>query len=399
MAILTCRMGVHQVENIEDAVQSALMTALETWPHAGSPDNPSAWLYRVARNHLMETLRQHANRRRLLDQHFPADIPPESPDQTAFLPNEIRDDMLRMLFLCCEDSIPLESQLVIALKLLCGFDVREIGIRLFTSEANVYKRLTRARKRMRDLPLRSMELNSEQYTARLPALRKVLYLLFTEGHLSSHTDVAIRRELCQEALRLTGILAGHPVGQTAETDALLALMHFHIARLNAREQSPGALLLLEEQDRALWDRQEILKGLEYLGKSAQGEMFSRYHAEAGIAAEHCMATSFETTRWDKIVENYELLEKMAPSPLHRLNRAMAVAEWKGPEAGLRLLDAFEPPSWLAASYMWWAVLADLHRRCVHPKEAAHYSDIAIETAPTEAIRVLLTRRLKHPGPE
>ena len=174
----------------------------------------------------------------------------------------------------------------------------------------------------------------------LPAVNKILYLLFTEGYLASHTGNAIRRELCDEAIRLTAILAQHPIGQVPQTFALLALMHLHVACMTSRQDASGGLLLLEEQDRALWDQQRIQVGLEWLAKSACGDKFSRYHAEAGIAAEHCLASSFEETRWDKIVQCYRLLEETAPSAIHRLNRSIAVAEWQGPAAGLTVLKGF-----------------------------------------------------------
>lgn len=156
-----------------------------------------------------------------------------------FLAGEVRDDLLQMLFVCCDEAIPVESQLVLALKTLCGFGVREIALRLFTSEANVYKRLARARSRLRELSSRLGELNGEQYASRLPAVHKILYVLFTEGYLSSHAETAIRRELCDEALRLGVILAEHPVGQVPETSALLALMHLHAARITARQEGFG----------------------------------------------------------------------------------------------------------------------------------------------------------------
>ena len=164
----------------------------------------------------------------------------------------MRDDLLRMLFVCCDEDIPAESQLVVALKTLCGFSVREIALRLFTSEANVYKRLSRARSRLRTLPSGSWDLSREQYTSRRPAVSKTLYLLFTEGYLSSNTEMAIRRELCNEAIRLATLLAEHPIGQTPETFALLALMHLHAARMTGRQDGAGGLLLLEEQNRELW---------------------------------------------------------------------------------------------------------------------------------------------------
>jgi len=382
VATLSRRVGVQHLEAVEDAVQSALMTALESWTVAGLPDNPSAWLFQVAHNDLVGELRQRTRRRRILDETVADHVgtPEDSPE--PLLAGEVQDDLLRMLFVCCDEAIPPESQLVLALKTLCGFDVREIALRLFSSEANVYKRLERARNRLREVSPCIDELTAEQYSARLPAVHKILYLLFTEGYLSSHAETAIRQELSDEAIRLASILAEHPVGKVPETSALLALMHLHAARITARQDASGGLILLEEQDRALWDQQKIQIGLSWLAGSARGDVFSRYHSEAGIAAEHCLAPSFEKTRWDKVVECYSLLEQIAPSALHKLNRAVAVAEWQGPAAGLAVLEGFEPPSWLAGSYQWAAVLADLHRRCGHGHAAQRYRDVAVKSAPT-----------------
>ena len=393
VATLCRRVGVHHIEVVEDAVQSALMAALESWTVAGLPDSPSAWLFRVAHNNVVGELRQRSRRRRILEQYAAEDIDTPENDPRVFQAEEVQDDLLRMLFVCCDEAIPMESQLVLALKTLCGFDIREIALRLFTSEASVYKRLSRTRSRLRELPPRLRALTGEQYSSRLLAVNKILYLLFTEGYLSSHAEMAIRRELCNEAIRLASILAEHPVGRTPETFALLALMHLHAARMTARQDRSGGLLLLEEQDRERWDRQQIHVGLDWLAKSAQGDVFSRYHAEAGIAAEHCLAPSFEETRWDKVAECYASLEQIAPSALHKLNRAVAVAEWQGPAAGLAVLEGFEPPTWLAGSYLWAAVLADLHRRCGNAPTARRHRDAAFQTAPTAAVKELLRRRL------
>lgn len=396
VSTLARRVGVHQLEVVEDAVQAALMAAVDSWARAGTPDNPSAWLFRVAHNELVGQLRQRARRDRILQQHATEDSAPDAGPE-LFLAGEVQDDLLRMLFVCCDDAVPAESQLVLALKVLCGFDIREIAHRLFTSEANVYKRLGRARTRLRQLGPPTDGPSAEQYASRLPAVHRILYLLFTEGHLSSHAETAIRRELCDEAIRLATLLADHPAGQTAETYALLALMHLHAARATARQDASGGLLLLQEQDRARWDRRQIQIGLAWLARSAGGDVFSRYHAEAGIAAEHCLAPSFHETRWDRIVDCYALLEQAAPSALHKLNRAVAVAEWQGPAAGLAVLDGFAPPSWLAGSYQWAAVLADLHRRCGNDDTAARYRDAALASAPSPVVRELLRRRLGGSG--
>ncbi len=392
--MLSCRVGVQHLDVVEDAVQSALMTALEAWKVGGLPNNPSAWLFQVAHNNLIGDLRKQARHSRILDQNVNDDTGAIESSPAIFMAGEMRDDLLQMLFVCCDEAIPHESQLVFALKTLCGFNIREIAQRLFTSEANVYKRLSRARSRLQEHPPRLDGLTTTQHSSRLSAVHRILYLLFTEGYLSSHAELAIRRELCNEALRLATILAEHPLGQTPETFALLALMHLHLARMTSRQDASGGLLLLEEQDRALWDRQGIQAGLECLSKSAQGDYFSRYHAEAGIAAEHCLAATFQATRWERIVECYTLLERVAPSALHKLNRAVAVAEWRGPAAGLDVLKGFEPPSWLVGSYLWAAVLADLHRRSGDTVTAQRYRDEALLSAPTPAVKELLQRRLQ-----
>ena len=393
--MLSRRVGVQNVEGVEDAVQSALIRALQSWTVNGEPENPSAWLFRVASNEVVGELRKRASHRRIVAKNA-EDFSVESDGQPeGFLPGEISDDLLRMLFVCCDDAVPVESQLVFALKTLCGFSVQEIALRMFTTDANVYKRLSRARSRLQENASDLGELSGVQHSIRLPAVQRTLYMMFTEGYLSSHPENSIRRELCDEAIRLAVVLAKHPVGQTPETFALVSLMHLHVARIPARQDGSGGLLLLEEQDRTLWDRCRINEGFRWLAKSAEGENFSRYHAEAGIAAEHCLAPSFETTHWERVVECYLLLEQVGPSAIHRLNLAVAVAEWQGPDAGLSVLDGFAPPTWLAGSYLWAAVQSDLHRRCGNADIARQYSDAALESAPTSAVKELLSRRLNH----
>lgn len=394
VAILSRRFGVQHLAAVEDAVQLALLTAVEAWTEQSVPESPSAWLFRVAYNHLLGERRQRVRRQELMEQRGPDAAGSASDVPAVFLAGDVRDDVLRMLFLCCDDAIHGPSQLALALKTLCGFDVREIAEHLFTTEANVYKRLARARSRLAELPFGLDDLTPEQLTARAPAVQSVLYLLFTEGHLSSHVGGAIRRELCDEAIRLTQLLAEHHACATPETFALLALMHLHAARIPARQDASGGLSLLEEQDRSLWNQSEVELGLSWLARSAQGEVFSRYHAEAGIAAEHCLAASFAVTRWDRIVECYALLERLAPSPLHTLNRALALAEWRGPSLGLALLEGLAPPAWLAGSHLWSAVLADLHRRCGHAEPARRYRDAALAAAPSQAVKAALERRLR-----
>jgi RNA polymerase sigma factor (sigma-70 family) len=341
VAILARRVGVRHLAAVEDAVQAALEAAVTTWPRDGEPAEPGAWLYAVAHRRVLQELRQARARARLLDAAPAGDDDGAPP---VFYADEIDDDLLRMLFVCCDEAIPFESRLVLALKTLCGFSTPEIALRLFTSRANVQKRLERGRDRLRSLGVVAPELGEQR--TRLPAVHAVLYLLFNEGYLSAREEQAIRRELCDEAIRLTTALAEHPAGAVAETFALLALMWFHAARLDARDGA-GGLVLLADQDRTRWDHDAIARGATWLARSASGDHFSRFHAEAGIAAAHCLAPSFAATPWGEIVELYTLLEQLAPSPLHALNRAVAVAEWRGPEAGLAALAGVTPPPGLA----------------------------------------------------
>jgi RNA polymerase sigma factor (sigma-70 family) len=393
VAMLVRRVGVEHLALVEDAVQSALESALLAWTARGEPDDPTAWLYRVACNRLIQDLRRISGRREILERAAGDLVGGGGDPMIATFSDEIRDDMLRMLFVCCDDEIPADSQLVLALKTLCGFSTAEIAVRLFTSEANVHKRLGRAREHLRAAPPDVETPPLDTLRARVPGVHAVLYVLFNEGYLSAHAEHAIRRELCEEAIRLATLLAEHAVGATPETFALLALMHLHVARLGGRIDTTGGLLLLEEQDRARWDRDRMQAGAAWLQRSAVGEVFSRWHAEAGIAAAHCFAPSFAETRWDEIADLYAMLERIAPSPLHTLNRAVAVAEWRGPQAGLAVLDGLVPPPWLAGSYLWDAVLADLHRRAGAREIAGRHRDRALGSAPTDAVRELLRRRL------
>src|SRR5215510_7435743 len=321
VAILSRRFGFHRMELCEDAAQTALLQATQSWS-SELPDNPGAWLYRVAHNYVLDELRREKR-----DQRYIADVHEDYAQQ------EVQDDVLRLLFVCADPAIPPESQLVLALKTLCGFSTSEIALRLFQSEDAVHKRLQRARARLRE----HAEVQSID-PERVHGVLHMLYLLFNEGYSSAQPDRVIRRELCDEALRLALLLREDPAGAIPETDALIALICFHAARFDARVDGMGGLLLLEEQDRSLWDRYLIQRGLDHLTRSARGKTVSRYHAEAGVAAEHCLAPSYTVTNWEEIVRLYEVLERIAPSPLNVLNRAIALAEWQGPDVGLTALE-------------------------------------------------------------
>lgn len=378
VSILSRRFGLHRLELCEDAAQTALLQAAQSWP-AKLPDNPGAWLYRVAHNHVLDELRR-AKR----DERYLAEA------ELHYAEQEVRDDVLRLLFVCADPAIPAESQLVLALKTLSGFSIPEIALRLFQGEDAINKRLQRARAALRDkAEIRAID------AERVPGVLHMLYLLFNEGYSSAQSDRVIRRELCDEALRLALMLNEDPAGALPETDALIALICLHATRFDARVDGMGGLLLLEEQDRSRWDGELVQRGLAHLGRSARGEKLSRYHLEAGIAAEHCLAPSYRDTDWKEIVRLYELLERVAPSPLNVLNGAIALAEWKGPDAGLEAIEAMRAPSWLSGYYLWDATLGELHRRRGDRELARSHTERALAAAPTNAEKALLERRLKE----
>jgi RNA polymerase sigma factor (sigma-70 family) len=397
VSILSRRFGTQPIELCEDAAQAALLRAVETWTRAGVPDEPGAWLYRVAHHYVIDALR--ARRRHGAGAVIgggDAELSSEDPGQSAVvLARELPDDLLRMLFLCADPAIPYESQLALALKTLCGFSTEEIALRLFQSSDAIHKRLQRARARLRERGTDLDMPSALELEERVPSILQMLYLLFSEGYSSAKPDSLIRRELCDEAIRLSRVLAEHATFAVPEADALLALMHLHASRFDARFDSASGLLLMKEQDRSRWDRSLIGEGVLYLRRAARGSRFSRYHIEAAIAVEHCMAPTYEETPWAEIAQLYLALDRVAPSPLNGLNRAIAIAEWKGAEAGIAALEAVDPPPWLVSYYLWDATWSELYRRAGDYARSLPHLVRAIDAAPTLAERALLERRRRE----
>jgi RNA polymerase sigma-70 factor (ECF subfamily) len=398
VAVLVRRVGLGHLEEVEDAVQSALVIALTAWLPHDIPNDPGAWLFRVAQNHLFGALRKRRGHHRILSSDAVSGAAPEEDAISSAFASEVQDEFLRMLFVCCDEAIPPESRLVLALKTLCGFSTSEIAFRLFTTEANVYKRLARARERLRQGEVDTETPSFQALRARLPSVHAIIYTLFNEGYLSTHAEHAIRVELCQEAIRLATLLTTHEVGSAPETFALLALMHLHAARLTSRQDATGGLLLLEEQDRGRWDAEHLRQGATWLERAAEGDTVTRFHVEAGIAAEHCFASSFADTNWNAIAQLYALLDRIQPSPIHALNRAVALSQLRGPRAGLESLENVVPPAWLDGHYLWHAVLADLHHRAGNVVPAQLHRDRALSLLPSGTVRELLRRRLTRPVP-
>jgi RNA polymerase sigma-70 factor (ECF subfamily) len=344
VAVLTKWLGLHHLQVAEDIVQDSLFQAMNTWPFTGMPHNPVAWLHRVARNKAIDYIRREGLAARIRiryhDQAYEIhDL--EAPIEPFFLEREIEDGLLRMLFACCHPSITPESQVAMALKVLCGLSVAEIARAFLTQEETIAKRIYRARERMKtghvhlDLPL------PVALTNRLDAVLHCLYLLFNEGYNSSHPEQLIREELCQEAMRLAHLLTGQKETSRPRTYALLALFCFQASRLKARMDDRGNIILLQRQDRALWYRPLIEKGFYYLEAAAAPFEVSPYHLEAGIASLHAAAPTFEQTDWKSIYQLYTSLYHLKESPVVAMNKAIAAGYAFGPEEGLSQLQKID----------------------------------------------------------
>src|SRR5919108_2420146 len=362
VAALTRVFGVHNLSLAEDVVQDAFCRAMEVWKFRGVPQNPSAWLLTVAKNRALDVLRRERTARtfapeltRMLESEWT--LVPTLDEQ--FAPHAIEDDLLRMMFSCCDPRLPEESQVALVLHILCGFSVAEVAGAFVATHAAMEKRLTRAKKVL----ARSARLfdiaDAAEFSSRLPAVQRALYLLFNEGYHGASPEFAVRAELCREAMRLAVLLQEHPLGATAAMDALLALMCLNAARLPARTDAAGDLLALSDQDRTKWDRSLVAEGERLLQQSARGPELSAYHVEAAIAWVHASAGHAEDTDWPKIVTLYDMLMAIRPSPVVALNRAIAIAQHEGPEAGLAAIAAMEDRERLASYPFFPAALAEL----------------------------------------
>lgn len=354
VAALAARLGTHQLQLAEDVVQEAMMRALQTWPYRGVPDNPAAWLTQTARNLALDHLRRQ-RRWRQKEQGIAAEFEgsmesPSDQDQAAF-----SDDTLRMMFVCFHPQLSIDAQTVLALRTLCGLSAAEIAAAYLTSEAAISKRLVRARQRIRELDLPFHVPETHELPLRLNGVHGALYLLFNEGYKASSGDRLVRRELCGEAIRLGRLLTSHPATSTPQSHALLSLMLFNGARLNARTDGSGNLLRLHEQDRSAWDRAMISEAAKHLAFSATGNALSAYHLEAAIAANHCMAVSEAATDWPRILTLYDQLTLVAPTPVTAMNRAVALSRVEGTRAGLDALDAISPRDALEKQHLYHAI--------------------------------------------
>ncbi|MEM1137024.1 MAG: sigma-70 family RNA polymerase sigma factor [Bacteroidota bacterium] len=336
LAILTRLFGPHHIQLAEDIVQETLISALNTWSTAGVPSNPTGWLIQVAKRKALNELK----RNKMIQKHRDSEaLTHELSDEigSVFLNNEIRDSQLRMVFTCCHASLDVKSQIALTLKTLCGFGVKEVANALLTTESTINKKLYRAKEKIRNSQIPFSIPQGNVLKKKLDTVSLTLYLLFNEGYNSTAGESVIRKELCLEAIRLVKLLVDY-FDDNHKICALLSLMCFHTARFDARIDNKGAIILFEDQDRNLWNKDLINIGMHYLKKSIYARSVSSYHIEARIAAEHCMSDSFEQTNWQSIYDQYMLLAKLKPNPIIKLNLAIIQSKLQSIEVSLLELE-------------------------------------------------------------
>ncbi|HZS82205.1 MAG TPA: DUF6596 domain-containing protein [Stellaceae bacterium] len=378
-------LGPSRLDLIEDAVQDAFAAALARWPDDGVPARPSGWLATAARNRALDRLKREA-RNAPFDDDAAWRLGFADPEETGKL-----DDTLALMFVACHPALEREEQTMLVLKTVCGFGVKEIARAYLSTEEAVTQRLVRAKRKIKGLGLAFAIPEGPELAARLPALIAAIYLLFNSGYTAGEGEALLRRELCAEALRLAGLLTEHCATATGEAHALAALIAFHHARAGARTNGEGALILLADQDREAWDRTLIARGFAHLEAAMAAPALTPLHLEAAIAGTHAAAPSFEATDWRMLAHYYAALEELKPTPVVRLNAAVALAQAEGPAAGLARLDALAGARKLARYALYHAARGSLLQKLGRGAEAAEAFTAALACPITEPERAHLER--------
>jgi RNA polymerase sigma factor (sigma-70 family) len=398
VSVLTKIFGSQNLDLAEDVVQDSLIEAMEQWQYNGPPDNPSGWLFRVAKNKALNIInREKYKRQYAKDTAFflRSEQAAETELNPLFTEQEIQDDQLRMIFTCCHPAISPDSQVALALKTLCGFSIPEIARAFLTTEENINKRLVRARQKIRDDRIPFEVPQGKELEQRLETVLETIYLLFNEAYSASKGDDIIRFELCQEAIRLTEMLdTNEIIRQKGNVYALLSLMFLNASRFSARQDKEGNLLIMAEQDRSLWDRKLQGTGLHYLQRATENAEVSNYLILAAISANYCIATDYESTDWENILTLYDNLMEIDPSPVVLLNRAIVLSKIDGAAKALDELERIESDAQLKSYHLFYSTKAEFFIQLGLFENAVKSLENAIGLAPLISIKELLRKKLE-----
>jgi RNA polymerase sigma factor (sigma-70 family) len=386
VSVLSKHFGLNHIEIAEDIVSDTFLIASETWGLKGLPENPTAWLYSVAKNKAKDYLK----RNELFTKKIATEIKrTESSlyEQDIDLTTQnIEDSQLQMMFAICHPAIAPEAQIGLALRILCGLGIEEIAEAFLTNKENTNKRLFRAKEKLREVNAQMQFPAKEELDARLDSVLSVLYLLFSEGYYSASQNVSLRKDLCLEAMRLNLLLIENQLTNKPFANALLSLMCFHASRFEARISESGETILYDEQDTSFWDRELILRGEYYLNQASVGNVISKYHVEAAIAYWHTQ-TNCEIEKWENILQLYNKLLQIDYSPMAALNRTYALAKARDCETAIREAEKLE----LEESHWYHALLGELYT-VIDQQKAHAYFQKAIALSKTDADRSVLQKK-------
>jgi RNA polymerase sigma factor (sigma-70 family) len=398
VAVLTRVFGIENLELAEDVVQDSLMEALEQWRYRGVPDNPPAWMYRVAKNKALNFINREGYRRKYetaLSYQLTTELTAGSAVNELFSAEEIQDDQLRMIFTCCHPAISPDSQIALALKTLCGFSIAEIARGFLTTDDNIHKRLVRARQSIRDSNVLFEIPQGSELETRLHTVLEMIYLLFNEGYSASKGEELIRYELCEEAIRLAQIIVANPAFQRKEdAHALLALMFINASRFKARQDDEGNLLTMAEQDRSKWDKEMLGIGIAHLSEATNNDRISVYYILATISAQHSIASDYNSTDWKSILSLYDSLIRIDHSPVILLNRAIAISKVSGARPALDELEKIEAEPAFRTYHLFYSTQAEFYIQDSDYDRAIASLERAVALAPLPSVRGLLEKRLQ-----
>lgn len=368
VSVLCYLFGIKHIEIAEDIVSDTFLTATETWSLKGVPDNPVAWLYTVAKNKTKNFLK----RSKIFDEKLSPEIKNSAQlteeTEIDLSPKNISDSQLAMIFTVCDPAIPEEAQTALALHLLCGFGIQEIADAYLTTKDVIYKRVSRAKEKLKEKNIRIQQPGITEVQERLGTVLSTLYLLFSEGYYSKSHNSILRKDLCDEAMRLVRLLIANTHTNKPEVNGLYALMCFHASRFDARKNEQGEIILYDDQDEQLWDKELIDQGVHYLNLASAGERLTRYHLEAGISYWH---THKEDTaeKWEEILQLYNLLLMIQYSPIAALNRTYVLSKVKGKKAAIVEAEKLN----LINNHFYFALLGNLYAGVDNQKALQHYN--------------------------
>jgi len=389
VSALSYSFGIKHIQVVEDIVSDTFLAATEVWSVKGTPDNPRAWLYAVAKN----KIRNYVKRDALFETNIVKDLSANAIISEEFeldlSVKNIADSQLAMIFTICNPINSPDAQIALALNLLCGFGVREIADAFLTNKEVIYKRINRSKEKLKEADIAIRQPTAVEIEARLPSVLITLYLLFSEGYYSMSQNTSLRKDLCEEAMRLTMLLIDNPSTATPAVKALYALMCFHASRFNARQDDRGETILYDDQDDSCWDRNLIAEGTRYLNLASEGETVSRYHLEAGIAYWHTQKKD-TAEKWRNILDLYNHLLVLEYSPIAALNRTYALSKTHGKQSAIAEAEKLR----LTENYLYHCLLGNLYTGIDDGIAVQHYNR-ALALTDSEVNKAMIQRNIQR----